>query len=206
MSTGQRSYQSDSRRAKAELTKKAILDAARKIFSKQGFEKATIDGIAELAGVSAPLIYSHFKSKEGLMRALIDSAVFGADYKVLVEKVITEQNPAEMLRAVARITRYIYEAETRHAGFNHRTAVISAGLRKLEQDLENQRYERQEVVVRRLYESQATRAGLSLQEAHDIVWALTSGDLYRMLVRERKWTAAQYEDWLGELLHKALLG
>jgi Bacterial regulatory proteins, tetR family len=45
--------------------------------SRRGFETATINEVAQLAGVSAPLVYALFKSKEGLLRALIESTVFG---------------------------------------------------------------------------------------------------------------------------------
>jgi AcrR family transcriptional regulator len=205
MSTRKRAYRSDSRQAKAELNRKRILTAAQKAFSKRGFEKVTIGGVAELAGVSAPLVYALFKSKEGLLRALIDSRVFGTDYKSLVEKVTAQTDPVDVLKTVASITRLIYESERRQMGSIHRAGIVSAGLRRLEQDLENQRYERQELVVRRLFDTAAIRPGLSVTDARDILWSLTSGEVYRLLVLERKWTADEYEAWLGGLLATALL-
>jgi hypothetical protein len=36
------------------------------------------------------------------------------------------------------------------------------------------------------------------------VWALTSFDLYRLLVRERGWTAERYEAWLTQALIQRL--
>jgi hypothetical protein len=48
--------------------------------------------------------------------------------------------------------------------------------------------------------------GLTLQEARDILWALTGRDMYRMFVIERKWTPDEYEKWLAQLLIKSLLG
>jgi AcrR family transcriptional regulator len=205
MSTRKRPYRSESRRAKSELTRKRILIAAKRVIAKRGFEKATIGAVAELAGVSAPLIYALFKSKEGLLRALIDSTVFGTDYEALVDKVAAQNDPVLVLRTAASITRLIYEAEMRQLGSIHRPGILSAGLRKLEQDLENQRYERQEVVVRRLFDAAAVRTGLAFADARDILWSLTSGELYRLLVLERKWTGDDYETWLASLLATALL-
>ena len=205
MSNLKRSYRSELRHAKAERTKKSILAAARKTFLRDGFEKATIGRVAELAGVSAPLVYAQFKSKEGLLRALIDSTVFGADYNALVEKVTAQNDPFEALKMAAAITRFIYEGEVRQIGLIHRAAIVSAGLCRLERDLENQRYERQQVVVRRVLDGKAMRPGLGLKEARDIAWSLTSREIYRMLVHERGWTGDAYEAWLGNLLAHALL-
>lgn len=205
MSNVKRSYRSDFRQAKAQQTKKSILRAARKAFLKYGFENATIDRVAELADVSSPLVYAQFKSKEGLLRALIDSAVFGTGYNALVEKVTAQRDSVKALNAAASVTRYIYDEEVRQIGLIHRAAIVSAGLRRFEKDLENQRYDRQQVVIGRLWDAKAIRNGLSLKEARDIAWSLTGREIYRMLVHERGWTGDAYEAWLGEMLARALL-
>jgi hypothetical protein len=41
--------------------------------------------------------------------------------------------------------------------------------------------------------------------ARDILWTLTSPDIYRNLVVERRWGPQRYEDWLGDTLVSALL-
>ena len=48
--------------------------------------------------------------------------------------------------------------------------------------------------------------GLGKARAREILWALTSRDLYRMLVRERGWSSQEFEEWLGRTLVEALLG
>ncbi len=47
--------------------------------------------------------------------------------------------------------------------------------------------------------------GLSIAKAHDILWAFTGRDMYRMLVMEQGWTSDEYESWLAQLLIKMLL-
>jgi len=49
----------------------AILAAASQLFLELGFERATVDRIAQAAGVSKLTVYSHFADKEGLFVALI---------------------------------------------------------------------------------------------------------------------------------------
>jgi len=53
-----------------DLTARArIRDAAMRLFGEVGFERATVRGIAEAAGVSPGLVRHHFGSKQGLREA-----------------------------------------------------------------------------------------------------------------------------------------
>jgi AcrR family transcriptional regulator len=53
-------------------TRRAILDAALDLFSKRSFDGASTRAIAELAGVTQPLLNYHFAGKEELWRAAVD--------------------------------------------------------------------------------------------------------------------------------------
>lgn len=48
-----------------------ILEAALEVFSAQGFRGATLDQIAEVAGLSKPNLLYYFASKEAMHRALL---------------------------------------------------------------------------------------------------------------------------------------
>lgn len=48
-----------------------MLNAAGQIFARGGYHSASMDEIAALAGVSKPLLYAYFNSKEGLYTAYI---------------------------------------------------------------------------------------------------------------------------------------
>src|SRR6202048_4604760 len=52
-------------------TRRAILDAALDLFSERSFDGASTRGIAELAGVTQPLLNYHFAGKEELWRAAV---------------------------------------------------------------------------------------------------------------------------------------
>lgn len=55
-------------------TKEKILDAALTLFSENGFRGTSVEQIARLVGIKAPSLYKHFKSKEEILNAIIDSA------------------------------------------------------------------------------------------------------------------------------------
>ncbi|MEV8536825.1 ScbR family autoregulator-binding transcription factor [Streptomyces sp. NPDC051211] len=56
---------------RALRTRQALLRAAAEVFDEHGFSGASINKILERAGVTAGAVYFHFKSKEGLARAVI---------------------------------------------------------------------------------------------------------------------------------------
>jgi AcrR family transcriptional regulator len=54
--------------------KAQMLAVAEQVFSTRGIQAATMDEIAVLVGVTKPLIYDYFGSKEGLLAATIERA------------------------------------------------------------------------------------------------------------------------------------
>ena len=53
-------------------TRAALLEAARFVFARKGFEGASLDEIAETAGYTRGAIYKHFRGKEDLLFAVYD--------------------------------------------------------------------------------------------------------------------------------------
>lgn len=49
-----------------------MLDAAVSVFGRRGYMAASMDEIAELAGVSKPLVYLYLNSKDDLFSACVD--------------------------------------------------------------------------------------------------------------------------------------
>lgn len=67
------------RRAGSPDTRSEILDAAKKVFGKMGYDRATIRGIATAAGVDPSLIHHYFGTKDELFAASIDIPIPAAE-------------------------------------------------------------------------------------------------------------------------------
>jgi len=63
----------EKRKYNSEETKKALLDSAEALFTKSGFAATSTEEIAEMAGCSKSQIQYHYKSKENLWKAVIES-------------------------------------------------------------------------------------------------------------------------------------
>ncbi len=59
----------------AEVTRKAILNAAERLFSERGFAGTSMRDISEASGVSQPLIHHHFGSKKTLYQEIKRRAI-----------------------------------------------------------------------------------------------------------------------------------
>ena len=55
-------------------TKDKILDAALTLFAENGYNGTSVEQITKAVGIKAPSLYKHFKGKEDILNALIDSA------------------------------------------------------------------------------------------------------------------------------------
>ncbi len=61
-----------------------LIDVARGLFALRGLDGTTIEEIAAAAGVSKPVIYEHFGSKEGLYTQVVD-----VEFHILLRSVTT---------------------------------------------------------------------------------------------------------------------
>lgn len=87
-------------RDKIEL-KSRILDAARELFLKQGFDKTSIRNIADLIEYSPGIIYHYFKDKNDIFHALHSEGFTELGRRMQVLQSV--ENPMERLKAMGRI-------------------------------------------------------------------------------------------------------
>lgn len=91
--------------------RRAILDAAARLFLERGFTATSMDAIAEAAPVSKPTLYSHFKDKGDLFGAVVNGRCCSL-MKSLYEHTTAEEDIETSLRGIANsFFDLIYAAE-----------------------------------------------------------------------------------------------
>jgi TetR/AcrR family acrAB operon transcriptional repressor len=75
-------------KAEAAATRKALLDAALIVFSQKGYTAASLEEIAEHAGVSRGAIYWHFHSKAELYNTLVEET--SAQTEQVIRRAVAE--------------------------------------------------------------------------------------------------------------------
>ena len=82
------------RRPGVSGTREAILDAARRAFAEQGYQHATIRGVADLAGVDPALVHHYFGTKQRLFVAAVQLPVNPVEHLMAV----LEEDPGQIGR------------------------------------------------------------------------------------------------------------
>jgi AcrR family transcriptional regulator len=200
-----RTYSSQVRAGSAEHTRKCILQAATSLFGQKGIDQVKIVDIGERAGVAASTVYAIYKSKDGILRALMEQSLFGSRFQEAQRLLAGITDPVKLVEMTSHVSRAIYESESSDLGLLRHMSGFSQALRKMEQEFEQIRYDMQEKRVRLLFDAGMARNGLSFDDARRIMWMYTSRDIYRMLVHEAAWTPGRYQEWLAHTLLEALV-
>jgi TetR/AcrR family transcriptional repressor of mexJK operon len=76
---------------------RAIMDAATRVFLREGYTGASVDAIAAEAGVSKRTIYNHFEDKERLFLAVVRSTLASveADFDRALEETVGDSDDLE---------------------------------------------------------------------------------------------------------------
>jgi AcrR family transcriptional regulator len=202
---GKRPYHSQVRQRQAEETRRRILAAAGELFASRGYAVTTLEAVAEVAEVSSKTIAAVFGSKRALLAEVINPEAFSTPVKLLIEELRATEDPSRRLLLVAQITRQAYEPLASSLELLRTAGAVAPELADLAQQVEARRRRNQARLMASLHEQGVLRSGLSLEEATDVLWALTSYDVYRMLVVEQSWEPERYETWLAQLLVEHLL-
>jgi AcrR family transcriptional regulator len=202
---GRRRYHSPARRHQAEQTRRRILDAARDRFRSAGYAGTTLEAIATGAGFSVKTVVAAFATKRGILAALVDPLLSPTLTGELLEQLRSTEDPRRRVELVARLTRRVYEAMAPEFDLLHGASAVAPELAAVARQVGARRRENQQRLVSFLTERKRLRGGLEPREALDVLWALTSYDLFRMLVRDCGWQPDRYEAWLAELLTHRLL-
>ena len=205
--SSERNYSSPLRAKQAEVTRKAVLDAARDLFIAQGSGATTIDQIAARAGVSKPTVFTAVGNKQTVLSAVRDVAIAGDDEKIavadrpLAQRIRTEP---DQHRALALLVELVTQMSARYAQIDDvlRGAAHSGEpeLRELWQRAEDQRLFGARMWVAALVDKGPLRGGIDVDRAVDLMWLYMSPDLYYKLVHMRGWPPQRFRQWLAEAL------
>jgi AcrR family transcriptional regulator len=87
-------------RLKAPQRREQLMGVATKLFARNGYDATTTAAIALAAGVTEPILYRHFKSKQELFVAIV-KAVSNQTMRHWQEIIAGVDDPAEQIRRVA---------------------------------------------------------------------------------------------------------
>ena len=202
-----RSYDSSGRRAAAEARRDRVLEAARALMLRDGYAATTVTAMAAAAGVSTETIYKSFGGKPGVVRALFRRALEGAGPVPAETRsdALRNTDPATLVAGWAQLSTEVAP----------RVAPVLALVRAAARSDSRMRLEYEEMLdtnLRRMQDNAGAlaalggvREGITVEEAGDVLFTVSSLEMYELLVMRQGWSLERYSTFVRDTITHALL-
>ncbi len=206
-----RRYRSKRREIQAEATRAAILDAARALFTTDGWAPTTMAAIARRAGVATETVYARFHSKRAIVHALVVAAMRGNEPETpFMEQAgrqavqretdagrMTEAFAADVSATLVRVAPILAVVRSAAEG--------EPEMRDLYLELHTARRRNLSRFVTMLAGLGGLRSDITAEAAADDVWSLASPELLLLWTEAAGKSPAAHRDWLAAALRRLLL-
>lgn len=206
-----RPYNSARRQAQARETRRHVAEAARRLFTERGYAGATVEAIAQAAGVAVETVYAIFGNKKAILSHLVDVSVVGDEEPIpLLERpgpqaVKKETDQRRQIRLFAGQMRDIMTRVAPLFDIMHAAAKTEPDIAGLLTRLLRERLHGLTDFIAALTANGPLRKGLSPPEAAETVWVITSAEVFSLVTLGRGWSGEQYQTWLANTLIRLLL-
>lgn len=199
-----RAYNSPRRAALAASTRAAVIDAAAKLFVRDGYVATSLKAIANEADVAVPTVQLQ-GSKHSLLIAAFEVAFAGDEG---THSLTDRPELAAILRepdlevAVDRYVDFLDDANHRAAGIVRAMAAAAdadPAARAAFEELESRRH-RDMLIAASWFAGRDLIPEASVPEAADILGHITSADAYLYFTGARGWSRARWKRWTAHRL------
>jgi AcrR family transcriptional regulator len=199
-----RPYDAPRRRAQAQATRQSILTSARRLFTTDGILATTVATIAGEAGVSPQTVYALFRSKAGVLLALLDELEQSVDAAAHATAIATAADAHEQLAQIVAFHCELFDRGLDVIDTVRRTSSHPE-VRPMWEEGQRRRRAACDLWVRQWDASEALRSGLPVAAAVDLLWLHCGDDVYAALAAGCGWPRRDIERWLVETLSAQLL-
>ncbi|GAA4257408.1 TetR/AcrR family transcriptional regulator [Dactylosporangium darangshiense] len=193
------------RQLQAAQTRRDIILAATRLFTRQGYAHTSVTDIAREAGVAVQTIYSSVGSKARLVTAMLDEVDAISGVPQLGAEIMRSTDASQIIDLQTRLTRQL----------NERCWDILAGLRSAAQidqtiaaayaDGQARHADGARRGAERIAKLGALRPGTDADTAATTIAVLLSIDTWVQLINEHGWSFDRAEKWLSSSLRTLLL-
>lgn len=182
-----------------DALRRAILDAAREAFARDGYEGVSMRQLADKVGCSHGNLYLHFKDKEALFDCLVDESFERFDDSLReVRRSAKTEDPVKLLRRLGR-------AYVDFAVANPNVYEFAFLLRRPGQAQKpHVSYERLQGLVKRCIDEKRFRR-TDVDTASQSLWAAAHG-IASLLVLRPKFAWADREKLIGQVIDASVDG
>lgn len=194
---------------RAEETRAAIVEAADRLFARDGYARTTIGDIAEEAGVVVQTIYNAIGSKATVLSAVLDRAAAGPLAPRSVPEFMAERSErvADATGMVEMLADWFAEAQPRVAGINRvirEAAATDADVAQLEVRRASQRLRNYGLAADALAGLPGAR-DVARDDVAATIWSIGHPQTFVHLTEVEGWSLERYRDWVARTLRQAFV-
>jgi AcrR family transcriptional regulator len=192
-----RTYTASRRRGSARSVDR-VLDASDRLIRDDAFHSATMDELAEAAGVSRATVFNRFGSKLGVLQSLFTRCLESPEMDAILEASALE-DPVEALDAVIETSCQMWET---HGHIQEQLQAIVILEPEASALVEKQKEDQRAgllALTRRLARAERLRRGLGEARAAATLHLLTSLEAFLWLRREYGLSLRQTRDTIAGL-------
>ena len=197
--TVNRRYVSPRRQEQARETRRAILEAAAKLFVDPGYAATPLTAVAAEAGVAIQTVYAVFGNKRQLLSDLVDVTLAGDDEQVAMQNrsFVADIRALTGLRPkLTRYARHLAEIHARQA----RVMLALAGAATANADAaaiwrKNLEERRHGMLMFAADLAETGEVRIDREQAADVLWLAQDIRNYDWLVGQRGWSPEQFQQW-----------
>ena len=200
-----------SRVEKTRLTRRRIVAAAADLFLDQGYGATTLDQVAARAGVAVQTVYFHFGNKATLLKEALDVAAVGDDEPVALldrpwmQGMTAEPDPVRVIELWMVGGVEILERVAPLLAVVRGTVGTDPDLAAQWDVNEGQRRTAFRALAELLAGRDALRRGLTVEDAADLAFLISSVENYVVATHTLGWTPERWRRTTARLLAEALL-
>jgi AcrR family transcriptional regulator len=203
-----RSYRSPVREQSAQRSREAVIAAAHAVFVEHGYASATIEHIAQRAGVSRPTVFGVGTKAQLLalarLKAIAGQHPLGNDERF--QALLAIPDPAELIAGFACFTADIARRLGPLAAVLEQAAPTDPELGELLRRSHRELLDCARAVIAAIHATGALHPGHSPSRATDALWLLIHPSQYQRLVADRGWSHRTYEHWQTQTMLTMFIG
>lgn len=189
----------------AEATRRAIVDAARKLFAERGYFATKVDDIAAEARVAPATVYAVTGGKQNLLTILITAWTTDPIVEQTLRHIDTSTDSAAIIREVAAASRTMREAYVDVIRVMLATAPHDEAVADQERAATAIYRAALVPIAERLIQLGDMRPGIDAAATVDLLWFYFGYWSYFTLHDDNGWSYERAEHWLAQQAMAALL-
>lgn len=181
------------------------MEAARRLFAERGYAATTIESIAEAAGLAVQTFYATYGSKRAVLLAMLDELDETAGVAELRRKL--DECGTEWRRQLDALVNFnvrLFEHVIDLLEILRSAGEADPDVAALSRAGDQRRRAAQAPIVHGWHAAGALHPGLDERTAADVLWSLTSPELFALFVVRQQWPTTRYAAWLRDTLERLL--